>query len=66
MYKTTMLLAATFFLSAFCFSQIPSKVDYDAFEKLVKEVKDHRAERLVSIEKSLVTSRSIRSTESTA
>jgi hypothetical protein len=51
MYKTTMLLAATFFLSAFCFSQIPSKVDYDAFEKLVKEVKDHRAERLVSIEK---------------
>ena len=51
MYKTTMLLAVTFFLSAFCFSQIPSKVDYDAFEKLVKEVKDHRAERLVSIEK---------------
>lgn len=51
MYKTTMLLAVTFFLSAFCFSQIPSKVDYDAFEKLVKEVKDHRAERLVSVEK---------------
>lgn len=32
------------------FSQIESKVDYDAFEKLVAEVKPHRAKRLVGIE----------------
>ena len=51
MFKTTMLLAIPFFLSSFCFSQTPSRVDYDAFEKLVTEVKDHRAERLVSVEK---------------
>ena len=51
MHKTTMLLAATFILSFFCYSQIPSKVDYDAFEKLVTEVKEHRAKRLVSIDK---------------
>lgn len=31
-------------------SQIESKVDYDAFEKLVKEVKPHRAARLLTVE----------------
>jgi len=32
------------------FSQVESKVDYDAFEKLVAEVKPHRAKRLIGIE----------------
>jgi len=31
-------------------SQIESKVDFDAFERLVSEVKPHRAKRLISIE----------------
>jgi len=31
-----------------CFSQTPSLVDYDAYEKIVLEVKKHRAERLIS------------------
>ena len=32
-------------------AQTPSKVDYDAFEKLVAEVKPHRAARLVNVER---------------
>lgn len=31
-------------------TQVDSKVDYDAYEKLVAEVKPHRAKRLVGIE----------------
>lgn len=37
--------------SIISFGQVPSKVDYDAFEALVEKVKPHRAERLVSVEK---------------
>ena len=32
------------------FSQTESKVDFDAFEKLVQEVKPHRAARLLTVE----------------
>ncbi len=38
-------------LSSAAFGQTPSKVDYDAFEKLVAEVKPHRAKRLIPIER---------------
>ncbi len=44
------LLSAICTLSLTGFSQTPSKVDYDAFEKLVAEVKPHRAERLVTLD----------------
>lgn len=37
-------------LTSISYSQIESKVDYDAFEKLVAEVKPHRAKRLIGIE----------------
>lgn len=32
------------------YAQTPALVDYDAFEKLVAEVKPHRAERLLTVE----------------
>ena len=36
------------FSSLYTQSQTPARVDYDAFEKLTKEVKEHRKTRLVS------------------
>ena len=45
----TFVLFSLLFSSAL--AQTPSKVDYDAFEKLVAEVKPHRAERIVSVER---------------
>ncbi|OFZ64966.1 MAG: hypothetical protein A3D92_05120, partial [Bacteroidetes bacterium RIFCSPHIGHO2_02_FULL_44_7] len=50
MLKSTI---STLFLLIFAipsFAQTPSKVDYDAFEKLVAEVKDHRADRLITLD----------------
>ena len=38
-------------MTNFAFSQTPSKVNYDAFEQLVHEVKAHRAERMVTLDK---------------
>lgn len=35
----------------------PAKVDFDAYEKLVSEVKEHRKSRLVSLEKFLLMSK---------
>lgn len=55
-FKLTAMLKATitaFLLLIFAspsFSQTPAKVDYDAFEKLVAQVKDHRAERLLTLD----------------
>lgn len=55
-FKLNAMLKATIsalFLLIFAspsFSQTPSRVDYDAFEKLVAEVKDHRAKRLITLE----------------
>lgn len=37
-------------ITLFTNAQTESKVDYDAFEKLVTEVKPHRAKRLIGIE----------------
>ena len=44
------LFVATFITSCSLWSQTPSLVDYDAFEKLVAEVKPHREKRLISVE----------------
>lgn len=43
----SIFLICTSFIS---YSQVKSKVDYDAFEKLVTEVKPHRAKRLIGID----------------
>lgn len=48
MKKITFILS--FFISIVTIGQTASKVDYDAFEKLVTEVKSHRAERLITLE----------------
>lgn len=42
------LLFLTIAIHAGIYAQTPSFVDYDAFEKLVTEVKPHRAERLIT------------------
>ena len=51
MKKYNLLLIAVVLFTGSAMAQTPSKVDYDAFEKLVAIVKPHRAERLVSVEK---------------
>ena len=48
--KKTFLLIIALWTNYSFFGQVPSKVDYDAFEKLVAEVKSHRANRLVTLE----------------
>lgn len=45
-FLTLALISFTYLANA----QVESKVDYDAFEKLVTEVKPHRAKRLIGIE----------------
>lgn len=50
MLKSTISALFLFIFLAPSFSQTPSKVDYDAFEKLVAEVKDHRADRLITLD----------------
>lgn len=45
-FISALLMSITLFTNA----QTESKVDYDAFEKLVAEVKPHRAKRLITIE----------------
>jgi len=51
MFRTSLTLAMTCLICSFCFSQTPSLVDYDAYEKIVSEVKEHRSERLISADK---------------
>ena len=51
MFRTSLTFAISCLISSFCFSQTPSLVDYDAYEKIVSEVKEHRAERLISTDK---------------
>ena len=41
-------LAFLFFIDLASYAQTPSLVDYDSYEKIVLEVKEHRAERLIS------------------
>lgn len=50
MKKSFFLSLSILLFSGSAFSQTPALVDYDAFEKLVSEVKPHRAERLVTVE----------------
>ena len=56
MKKFTLTFALLALICNNSFSQIPSKVDYDAYEKLVQEVKSHRAERLIPVEKFVASS----------
>ena len=51
MFRTSLTLAMTCLICSFCLSQTPSLVDYDAYEKIVSEVKEHRSERLISADK---------------
>ena len=51
MFRTSLTFAMTCLICSFCFSQTPSLVDYDAYEKIVSEVKEHRAERLINTDK---------------
>ena len=53
MKKTIPICFVFCFIAIKSFCQDPSKVDYDAFEKLVKEVKTHRQNRLVSLDEFL-------------
>lgn len=46
----TLLALALISVTFLSNTQVESKVDYDAFEKLVAEVKPHRAKRLIGIE----------------
>ncbi|MBK9284080.1 MAG: rhodanese-like domain-containing protein [Sphingobacteriaceae bacterium] len=48
MKKILAILTLCFFQTKH-YAQSPSKVDYDAYEKLVAEVKSHRAKRLVNL-----------------
>ena len=49
--RNSLTFAITCLLYISCFSQTPSLVDYDAYEKIVSEVKEHRAERLIDLDK---------------
>jgi len=40
-----------FFIDQASYAQTPSLVDYDTYEKIVSEVKVHRAERLIDLDK---------------
>lgn len=51
MLRNSLTFAITCLLYLSCFSQTPSLVDYDAYEKIVSEVKAHRAERLIDLDK---------------
>ena len=53
MKKTIPICLVFCFMAIKSFCQDPSKVDYDAFEKLVKEVKSHRQNRLITLERFL-------------
>lgn len=57
MNKTIFTLALFSLISISSFAQTPSKVNYDAFEKLVAEVKPHRAERMVNVERFIALSK---------
>ena len=49
--KNILSLALFSLMTSAVFAQTPSKVDYDAFEKLVAEVKPHRAARMIPIDR---------------
>jgi len=61
MNKVNLIIAALIFNGMSLFSQsedfTPSKVDFDAYEKLVFEVKEHRKSRLINLEKFLLISK---------
>lgn len=61
MNKGNLILAALVINTMSLFSQsedfTPAKVDFDAYEKLVTEVKEHRKSRLVNLEKFLLMSK---------
>ena len=44
-------LTFTFFICTLFYAQTPALVDYDAYERIVSEVKEHRAEHLISTDK---------------
>ena len=48
MFRNSLTFVLTCLIYSSFLSQTPSLVDYDSYEKIVLEVKEHRAERLIS------------------